>query len=270
MSKTKRISKIIKDTYSQRYDLPGQRMVYAPVGTYRDGSMRDRLAGFRPLFDFMKSNRFILFMTVFTVFHALLGVYYYNLLVDTQQNMYASLGNVSALLQRRNDIAENLSKAVHDYSKHEQGVFTAIVSLRTMMKEKGVDRADLEKLAQLQKSGKMGPTDPAALGETAAVPGSAAKPGSNDFLSSLSGMTAIAEQYPDLKLSTNFESLMAALVEVEKDLAAERIKFNDTANIYTTNVAKFPCNLFALAFGFERLDYFTANKAAQEFKVINF
>ena len=81
---------------------------------------------------------------------------------------------------------------------------------------------------------------------------------------------AIAEQYPDLKLSTNFESLMAALVEVEKDLATERIKFNNEINIYTTNVVRFPCNIFAHIFGFELKPYFESTNEAKTFKRIEY
>jgi LemA protein len=92
----------------------------------------------------------------------------------------------------------------------------------------------------------------------------------NSLLSSLSKLMALAEQYPNLKLSTNFESLMSALIEVEKDLAAERIKFNNVINTYTTNVAKFPCNIFAFIYGFPRAPYFEATQEAKDFRLIDY
>lgn len=276
MTRKKRISTIIKDTYSQRYDLSGPTMVYAPVGTYRRGR-GDRFAALRPVFEFLKSNRVMLFMAVFSGFTAILAVYYYNLLVDTQQNMFASVGNVNALMQRRSDIGTNLSKAVLDYSKHESSVFTAIVALRAEMQGKGFDKGVVGTLAKLPNEAKVVgsvATSTAAATDSAEVvkPGAetAEKSVSAGILPSLSGLMAIAEQYPDLKLSNNFESMMAAMVEVEKDLGTARVKFNATANIYTTNIAKFPCNFFAKIFGFKSYDYFTANQAAQEFKVIGF
>jgi LemA protein len=89
-------------------------------------------------------------------------------------------------------------------------------------------------------------------------------------MASLSKLMALAEQYPDLKLSSNFQSLMAALIEVEKDLATERIKLNDMVNTYTTNVAKFPCNMFAVLYGFPRSPYFEATEEAKAFKLITY
>jgi len=81
-------------------------------------------------------------------------------------------------------------------------------------------------------------------------------------------MLAVAEQYPDLKLSDNFNTLMAALVEVEKDLADERIKFNDAVNIYTTNLIRFPLNAYAWIFGFKSRPYFEATADASRFNPI--
>ncbi|MBW1942798.1 MAG: hypothetical protein JRJ51_08180, partial [Deltaproteobacteria bacterium] len=48
------------------------------------------------------------------------SIYYYNLLVITEQDVLAEKGKVQALLQRRNDISINLSKATFDYSRHER------------------------------------------------------------------------------------------------------------------------------------------------------
>jgi LemA protein len=89
-------------------------------------------------------------------------------------------------------------------------------------------------------------------------------------LPSLDRLLAVAEQYPDLKLSSNFDRLMKALIEVEKDLAVERIRYNDMANIYSTNLAKFPINVYAWIFGFETQPYFEATEEAQSFKPIDY
>jgi len=215
-----------------------------------------------PVVGLMKKNWFPLAFLLFVLIHVIMAIYYYNLLVDTEQNMNAASANVEALLQRRNDIAHNLSKAVLDYAGHEQQVLASVVSLRTFMSAGEPNQEEkLKELSALIDKGKQA---------VAADGGAGAAASGNDLLSSLSSLVAIAEQYPNLKLSTNFESLMAALVEVEKDLAAERIKFNNEANIYTTNVVKFPCNIFAYIFGFETRPYFDSTMEAKNFKRIEY
>ncbi len=94
-------------------------------------------------------------------------------------------------------------------------------------------------------------------------------PASGD-LSPLARLLAVAEQYPDLKLSNTCINLMTALIEIEKDLAQERIKYNDNVNIYTTNMAKFPINIYATLFGFKHKPYFEATGEAQKLKPISY
>jgi LemA protein len=193
------------------------------------------------------------------------SIYYYNLLVITEQDVLAEKGKVQALLQRRNDISINLSKATFDYSRHERGVFTAVVSLRAILSDKEAGRQQLDEIIH-------GLDVPEKMSSEAIKRGV----GGGDSLSALSALSAldrliaVAEQYPDLKLSANFLNLMTALVDVEKDLATERIKYNDFANVYTTNLAKFPVNFYAWIFGFESEPYFEATDEAKSLKPIKY
>ena len=57
-------------------------------------------------------------------------------------------------------------------------------------------------------------------------------------------------------------------MEVEKDLATERLMYNDAVNVYTTHVAKFPSNLYAWLFDFESKSYFEPTQAAKQLKPI--
>ena len=198
----------------------------------------------------------LLFFMILTV---LVGgsIYYFNLLVSTEQDVLSAKGKVDALQQRRNDISINLSKAALDYSKHERSVFTVVVALRSLLTEKGVDNTEIEALIKEIDGGSS--ADGAKLSEMLAGTGK---------LSALSRMLAVAEQYPDLKLSSNFNNLMTALIEVEKDLADERIKFNDAVNIYTTNIIRFPLNAYAWVFGFKARPYFEATEDASKFNPI--
>ncbi len=247
----KSVTTLIRSVYGKRYELE-------PYGEISE-SPRYFPTRMQPMLVFVREKRFQL------IFFALLAIvvggsiYYFNLLVSTEQDVFSARGKVNALQQRRNDISINLSKAALDYSKHEQSVFTAVVALRTLLAEKGVDDAKIEELyKELQQSG---------VADAKNLPANLL---GNGKISPLNRLLAVAEQYPDLKLSSNFNNLMAALVEVEKDLAAERLNFNDAVNIYTTNIARFPINFYAWIFGFKPQAYFEASKDAQNFKPIDY
>lgn len=245
------VTTLIRRVYGKRYGLD----------PYREISARPRYypARIQPLLMFVREKRFQLLFFVILVVLVGGSVYYFNLLVSTEQDVLAARGKVNALQQRRNDISINLSKATLDYSRHERSVFTVVVALRALFAEKGVDNAKIEELfKELKQSGAI---------DTANLP---EKLSGTENLSASNRLLAVAEQYPDLKLSSNFNNLMTALVEVEKDLAAERIKFNDAVNIYTTNIIKFPINAYAWIFGFKAQSYFEASADAQKFKPIDY
>ncbi|HIJ58383.1 MAG TPA: hypothetical protein HPP41_01790 [Deltaproteobacteria bacterium] len=244
------ITTVIQRAYGRRYRLDSYDMVSRP---------RYYLSRVEPIVGLIKQKRFQIITILILALVVGGSIYYYNLLVSTEQDVLASRGKVAAFLQRRNDISINLSKAVFDYSRHERGVFTAVVALRSILSEKGVTDSKLEELMKnLEQQ------------EQVAAGNVGEKVAGADPVSALSRLLAIAEQYPDLKLSSNFLSLMTALIDVEKDLADERLKFNDAANVYTTNLAKFPINIYAWIFGFKEQPYFEATDEAKSLKPIDY
>jgi LemA protein len=269
-----RVSGIISRAYGKRYSLKADEVVvpsrFSKYELARSGMSIKSLI-LSPLKKMKPTYNAALIMAVISTILLLktaVAVYYYNNLIDTQQNMLASSGDVHALMQRRNDIANNLSQAVLDYSKHEKGVFTAIVSLRKFFTENS--QTTTENLKQVQEYYKnMGSGE--ATGSTGSTSNTALSGATGgNMMAALSKLVAVSEQYPDLKLSTNFGTLMTALIQVEQDLATQRIKFNEQANIYTTVMAKFPGNFFAWIFRFKSMDYFEANEEAKSFKVIGY
>ncbi len=213
-----------------------------------------------------RNNVFLIWAAIISIGFSILAPYYYNLLVIAEQNMLSSHADVDALLQRRNDIAGNLSKAVQDYSDHEKRVLNSIVAIRARAKDNAAEKTDILKKLKAALTQNRSGSETAAIGNKVyenRISAAAA-------LSGLAGINAIAEQYPDLKLATNFKNLMDALIEVEKDLASERIKLNKQINTYTTYMAKFPCFIFARMFGFNLVPYSRATHEAKQFKLISF
>ena len=252
--KKRSFAHVMQRVYSRKYNLdePGGNIIYSP--DYH-------LSRLYPLIAAIRSNWVKLSTVLVTSFLTVGTIFYYNLLVSTEQDVLSARGKVNALLQRRNDISINLSKAVFDYSKHERSVFTAITGIRSFLSNESINDPALKELLN-----KLGPPKAAAPESAAGKTGNTAL--AADPSSPIAGLLAVAEQYPDLKLSATFQSLMAALIEIEKDLASERINYNDKVNIYTTNMMKFPVNVFAAIFKFEEKPYYEATGEAQKLKPI--
>ena len=73
----------------------------------------------------------------------------------------------------------------------------------------------------------------------------------------------VAEQYPELRATENFQQLQASLSETEDQIAITRRVYNDTVQTYNTLIQQFPAVLIANSFQFEPREYFDAPKEAE-------
>ena len=71
-------------------------------------------------------------------------------------------------------------------------------------------------------------------------------------------VNAVHEAYPDLKANENFADLQAQLEGTENRISVERKNFNDAVKDYNTGLRRFPTNIVANMFGFEKKAYFEA------------
>ena len=81
---------------------------------------------------------------------------------------------------------------------------------------------------------------------------------------------AVSEAYPDLKANENFKELQSQLEGTENRIAEARKRYNDAVQTYNVSVRKFPANIFAGIFGFQRRTSFEADASAQSAPKINF
>ena len=88
--------------------------------------------------------------------------------------------------------------------------------------------------------------------------------------SALGRLIAVAESYPDLKANQNFLELQAQLEGTENRIAVSRKEFNEVVNSYNVAIRRFPANLVAGMFGFERKARFTAAEGAQTAPTVAF
>lgn len=165
---------------------------------------------------------------IFALIIAVLGyaIVIYNALVKSRQMVREGWSGISVQLQRRSDLIPNLLETVKGYMGHEKEVLENVTALRARAQAVGDDhpaeRAGVESLLG------------AALGK----------------------LIAVAEAYPDLKASTNFQEFQETLEETEDKLQLARRYYNGAVRGFNTQVEQFPSNLVANNFGFQQAEYF--------------
>jgi LemA protein len=186
---------------------------------------------------------------------------YYNSFVSMQYDVEEAAAQVDTQLQRRRNIILNLSVMVMNYAKHEKEIFGHAADTRKDMVQPSGSRSSKPLRSQVAEQPKTGGPSKAAVatGGKKQVPGTA-----GDLEALLSKIFAIAERYPDLRLSENFQRYMDALVDAETKIAKERMIYNERANDMSTAVGKFPGFLFAKIYGFESPSFFEPEAEARE------
>ena len=178
---------------------------------------------------------------------AIYGVSSYNSMVSQEEAVGTAWSNVENQYQRRADLIPNLVNTVKGYAAHEKETFDAVVSARAKATQTTVSIDDLtpEKMEAYQR----------AQGEVG---------------SALSRLLAVTENYPELKANENFQTLQAQLEGTENRISVERRNFNDVARAYNTSIRRFPKNIFAGMFGFEKRPYFEAQEDAEKAPEVKF
>lgn len=194
---------------------------------------------------FMKKTWIIIIAVIAVI--AIYGVSSYNSMVSQEETVGTAWSNVENQYQRRADLIPNLVNTVKGYAAHEKETFDAVVSARAKATQTTVSIDDLtpEKMEAYQR----------AQGEVG---------------SALSRLLAVTENYPELKANENFQTLQAQLEGTENRISVERRNFNDVARAYNTSIRRFPKNIFAGMFGFEKRPYFEAQEGAEKAPEVKF
>src|SRR2546421_9852035 len=173
----------------------------------------------------------------------------YNRLVGLQQAVDSQWAQVQNVYQRRADLIPNLVNTVQGAANFEKSTLTDITNARA-----SVGRVQLDPTKA--------PTDAKQLEEFQAAQG--------QLSNALSRLLVVAENYPQLRATQNFQTLQAQLEGTENRIAVERNKFNEVVQSYNTRVRSFPTNFIAGMFGFALRPYFTAQPGAEKAPTVNF
>lgn len=168
------------------------------------------------------------------------GVGIYNGLVTKQEGVEKAIGNVQTAYQKRADLIPNLVATVKNYAEYEQGTLTAVVEARAKATSVTLDPTNLSE-------------------ETLKAYINA----QNELSGALSRLLVTVEQYPDLKANENYLNLQSQLEGCENSIANARREWQEAVQVYNTAVRRFPGNIIAGMFGFEKSPYFEASEAAQ-------
>ena len=165
----------------------------------------------------------------------------YNGLVSKQEAMTKAWGQVENVYQRRADLVPNLVAVVKNYTEYEQGTILAVTEARakaaaTTVNTENFNENEMKAFDAAQEE----------LGK------------------SMNRLLVSIENYPDLKASENYLTLQAQLEGCENRIQTERERFNDAAKDYNQSLRRFPTNLLAKMFGFEKRAYFEADAGAEK------
>lgn len=171
----------------------------------------------------------------------------YNGMVSAEEAATGQWANVESAYQRRADLIPNLVATVKGYASHEKETLTNVIEARAKATSVKIDasKLDSQSIAKFQE---------AQQGLTGA----------------LNKLMVVSERYPDLKASQQFIGLQSQLEGTENRINVERNRFNNMVKNYNTMIRKFPKNLTANIFGFEKMDYFKSDPSASKAPEVNF
>ena len=161
----------------------------------------------------------------------------YNSLVRLNQQSSEAWSDITVQLKRRYDLIPNLVNTVKGYASHEKTVFEDVTAARTA----GLNANGVEETAKAD----------------------------NAFSQTLKSLFAVAEAYPDLKASQNFQELQAEITDTEDKIQASRRFYNGVVRDFNTKRKTFPTNIFAGMLGFNADKVFYEVDEAQAAAVQN-
>ena len=173
----------------------------------------------------------------------------YNNFVTMEEEVNQRWAQVENVYQRRADLIPNLVEVVKGYAKHEKETLQGVVEARS--KVGGQINVGPEILNNPQAFAKFQQAQSA-------------------LSSALQRLMVVVERYPDLKADKRFGDLQTQLEGTENRIAVERKRFNEAVQKYNTSIRRFPSNIIAAMFGFEKKMYFQAEAGAEKAPKVKF
>ncbi|MGT2711260.1 LemA family protein [Streptococcus oriscaviae] len=178
-----------------------------------------------------KKILFIVLPILALIFLGLGAIGQYNGLVDSYAEVENAQANVDTQLQRRYDLIPNVVASVKGIMAHEEEVFTAIADARAKIGSSKQGSAEYQE------------------GQTA-------------LDSAVSRLLVLTENYPQLNSNQQVSDLITELEGTENRIMVARKDYNTVATAYNKKIKRFPTNIYASFFGYEKVELFQATTDA--------
>ena len=152
----------------------------------------------------------------------------YNGLVRSRLRVSEAWAGIDVQLKRRSSLIPNLVETVKGYAAHEREVFEKVTEARSAL---------------------MGAQGPAEAAQA-----------NNQLTSALKTLFAVAEAYPQLRATENFQKLQSELSDIEAKIAYARQFYNGNVMDFNTKIRVFPNVLLAGPMGFKEAPFFAATE----------
>lgn len=171
----------------------------------------------------------------------------YNTIVADSNEVENAWGKVQTAYQRRADLVPNLVSTVKGAAAHEANTLQAVTNARAKVETVNItaDQLTEENLKKFQQA-------------------------QNELSGALKSLLAVSEAYPNIKGTENFRDLQTQLEGTENRISTARVDYTNAVNKYNNSVMKFPGNIIAGMFGFEKKLQFQADEAAQTAPKVEF
>ena len=156
----------------------------------------------------------------------------YNNFIKLKNMVKEAFSTMDVYLKKRWDLIPNIVETVKGYAKHEENTLKEIVELRNNSYDSMTDDEKVQANQRISKD----------IGQ----------------------IMLLAESYPDLKASANFQDLSRELSKVEEDIANARKYYNGVIEMFNNKVEMFPSNIFAKLFGYKTKAMFETDERERE------
>ncbi|MBF0440206.1 MAG: LemA family protein [Magnetococcales bacterium] len=184
----------------------------------------------------VKGSGIIVFVSIVTIIlFATTTLYNYNFFVMLREEVYATLGHVETVVQRRTNLFNTLVNLTLNHAELEREVFRHVADVRSSSK----------------------PSEMASSVE------------GGDASVNLARLLAIVEQYPDIKATTTFKELMSGLITIENEILKRRNLANEAIRNFNTRITTFPWQYLAQLTGFDYIDYYHSEHHKEDKLILN-